>query len=68
MGELVLPEPSILGDHQLYNISTSIAASRKMFNIKDENIIDGIKNVSLKARLEEIKSGKLKILQAIINL
>ncbi len=60
LGELVLPEPSILGDHQLYNISTSIAPSRKIFNIKDENIIDGIKNVSLKARLEEIKSGKLK--------
>ncbi len=60
LGELVLPEPSILGDHQLYNISTSIAASRKIFNIKDENIIDGIKNISLKARLEEIKSGKLK--------
>ncbi len=60
LGELVLPEPSILGDHQLYNISTSIAASRNIFNIKDENIIDGVKNVSLKARLEEIKSGKLK--------
>ncbi len=60
LGELVLPEPSILGDHQLYNISTSIAPSRKIFNIKDENIRDGIKNVSLKARLEEIKSGKLK--------
>ncbi len=60
LGKLVLPEPSILGDHQLYNISTSIAASRKIFNIKDESIIDGIKNVSLKARLEEIKHGKLK--------
>jgi Folylpolyglutamate synthase len=57
---LVLPEPSILGDHQLYNISTSIAASRKIFNIKDEYIRNGIKNISLKARLEEIKSGKLK--------
>ena len=60
LGELVLPEPSILGDHQLYNISTSIAASRKIFNIKDENISNGIKNISLRARLEEIKSGKLK--------
>ena len=60
LGELVLPEPSILGDHQLYNISTSIAASRKIFNIKDEHIVNGIKNISLKARLEEIKSGKLK--------
>ena len=60
LGELVLPEPSILGDHQLYNISTSIAASRKIFNIKDEYIRNGIKNISLKARLEVIKSGKLK--------
>ncbi len=60
LGELVLPEPSILGDHQLYNISTSIAASRKIFNIKDEYIKNGIQNISLKARLEEIKSGKLK--------
>ncbi len=60
LGELVLPEPSILGDHQLYNISTSIAASRKIFNIKDEHIVKSIKNISLKARLEEIKSGKLK--------
>ncbi len=60
LGELVLPEPSILGDHQLYNVSTSIAASRKIFNIKDEHIAKGIKNISLKARLEEIKSGKLK--------
>ena len=60
LGELVLPEPSILGDHQLYNISTSIAASRKIFNIKDEHIVNGIKSISLKARLEEIKSGKLK--------
>ncbi len=60
LGELVLPEPSILGDHQLYNVSTSIAASRKIFNIKDEHIAKGIKNISLKARLEEIKTGKLK--------
>ncbi len=60
LGELLLPEPNILGDHQLYNISTSIAASRKIFNIKDEHIINGVKNISLKARLEEIKSGKLK--------
>ena len=60
LGEFLLPEPNILGDHQLYNISTSIAASRKIFNIKDEYIRNGIKNISLKARLEEIKSGKLK--------
>ncbi len=60
LGEMVLPEPNILGNHQLYNISTTIAASRKMFNIKDNDIINGIQNISLKGRLEEIKSGKLK--------
>ena len=60
LGEMVLPEPNILGNHQLYNISTSIAASRKIFNIKDNDIINSIQNFSLKGRLEEIKSGNLK--------
>ena len=60
LGEMVLPEPNILGNHQLYNISTTIAASRKIFNIKDNDIINGIQNISLKGRLQEIKSGKLK--------
>ncbi len=59
-GELILPEPNILGDHQLYNISTSIAASRKIFNVKDQDIKLGIQNIDLKGRLQEIKSGKLK--------
>ena len=60
IGELILPEPNILGDHQLYNISTSIAASRKIFNVKDQDIKSGIQNISLKGRLQEIKTGKLK--------
>ena len=60
LGELLLPKPNILGDHQLYNISTSIAASRKIFNVKDQDIKLGIQNISLKGRLQEIKSGKLK--------
>ena len=59
LGELILPEPNILGDHQLYNISTSIAASRKIFNVKDQDIKLGIQNIDLKGRLQEIKSGKL---------
>ena len=59
-GVLILPEPNILGDHQLYNISTSIAASRKIFNVKDQDIKLGIQNIDLKGRLQEIKSGKLK--------
>ena len=60
LGEIILPEPNILGDHQLYNISTSIAASRKIFNVKDQDIKQGIQNINLKGRLQEIKSGKLK--------
>ena len=60
IGELILPEPNILGDHQLFNISTSIAASRKIFNVKDQDIKSGIQNISLRGRLQEIKSGKLK--------
>ena len=60
MGEIILPEPNILGDHQLYNISTSIAASRKVFKVKDDDIKLGIQNISLKGRLQEIKSGNLK--------
>ena len=60
LGELILSEPNILGDHQLYNISTSIAASRKIFDVKDQDIKLGIQNIALKGRLQEIKSGKLK--------
>ena len=60
IGELILPQPNILGEHQLYNISTSIAASRKIFKVKDESIKKGVQDIKLKGRLQEIKSGKLK--------
>ena len=59
-GSIILPEPNVLGDHQLENISTSIAAARKLFNIKDQDIKTGITKIELKGRLQEIKSGKLK--------
>ena len=59
-GSIILPEPSVLGDHQLANISTSIVAARKLFNIKDKDIKNGITKIDLKGRLQEIKSGKLK--------
>ena len=60
MGEIILTKPNLLGDHQLYNISTSIAASRKMFNVKDQHIKKGITKIELKGRLQELTSGKLK--------
>ena len=60
LGEIMLPQPNLIGDHQIYNISTSIAAARKIFNISDVNIKNSMKKMRLKGRLEEIKSGKLK--------
>ena len=59
-GSIILPDLNVLGDHQLANISTSIAAARKLFNIKDQDIKTGITKIELKGRLQEIKSGKLK--------
>ena len=60
IGNIILPEPNILGDHQLENISTSIATTRKLFSIKDQDIKAAITKIELKGRLQEIKSGKLK--------
>ena len=60
LGELVLPEPNLLGEHQLYNISTAINASRRLFNVTDDAIKKGIQKIDLKGRLQEIKNGKLK--------
>ena len=62
LGEMMLPQPNLLGDHQIYNISTSIAAVRKIFGISDDNIKNSMKKMRLKGRLEEIKTGKLKSL------
>ena len=61
-GSIVLPEPNILGDHQLTNISTSITAARNLFNIKNQSIKTGITKIVLKGRLQEINYGKLKAL------
>ncbi len=63
LGGLKLPMPNVLGQFQLENISTAIAALRKLnLGIKDEHIKRGITKISSIARLQEIKSGKLKIL------
>ncbi|MDC2998275.1 bifunctional folylpolyglutamate synthase/dihydrofolate synthase [Candidatus Pelagibacter sp.] len=60
-GGLKLPMPNVLGEYQLENISTAIAALRTLdIEIRDEHIKKGIKNISNLARLQEIKSGKLK--------
>ena len=60
-GGLKLPMPNVLGQFQLENISTAIATLRTLdLGIKDEYIQNGIKKISSLARLQEIKSGKLK--------
>ena len=61
-GGLKIPKPNLNGQFQLENASTAIATLRilKDIKIKDQHIIDGIQKASNIARLEEIKSGKLK--------
>jgi len=61
-GEIKLPMPNVRGQFQLENISTAIATLRtlKDFDIKDEYIQKGITKINSIARLQEIKSGKLK--------
>ena len=60
-GGLKLPLPNILGQFQLENISSAIATLRLLdIDIKNEDIKKGITKIDNKARLQEIKSGKLK--------
>ncbi len=61
-GGIKLPMPNVKGQFQLENISTAIAALRilKDLKIKDDHIKKGILKINCIARLQEIKSGKLK--------
>tara|TARA_B100001057_G_scaffold214478_1_gene214819 strand:- start:901 stop:2130 length:1230 start_codon:yes stop_codon:yes gene_type:complete len=60
-GGLKLPHPNILGEFQLENIATAIATLRMSnMDIKDDDIKNGITKIKNIARLQEIKSGKLK--------
>ena len=61
-GGLKLPKPNLPGEFQIENISTAIATARQLTNypITDENIKNGITKIESIARLQEIKSGKLK--------
>ena len=61
LGGIKLPMPNILGQFQLENISTAIATLRILdLGIKDQHIQKGITKISSMARLQELKSGKLK--------
>ncbi len=60
-GGLKLPEPNVLAQYQKENISAAIATLRILdLDIKDHHIKKGIQKIENIARLQEIKSGKLK--------
>jgi len=61
-GGLKLPKPNLTGEFQLENISTAIATVRQLidYKITDEHIKNGIIKIKSIARLQELKSGKLK--------
>jgi dihydrofolate synthase/folylpolyglutamate synthase len=61
-GGLKLPKPNLPGEFQLENVSTAIATVRQLtdYKITDENIKIGITKIESIARLQELKSGKLK--------
>ncbi len=60
-GGIKLPQPNLIGQFQIDNSATAVAAARNLnLNITDENIKSGITKIKSIARLQEIKSGKLK--------
>jgi|TARA_B110000027_G_scaffold73195_1_gene78017 dihydrofolate synthase/folylpolyglutamate synthase len=61
-GGLKLPKPNLPGEFQLENVSTAIATARQLtsYKITDEHIKGGITKIESIARLQELKSGKLK--------
>ena len=61
-GVLKLPKPNLPGEFQLENVSTAIATARQLtdYKITDEHIKVGITKIESIARLQELKSGKLK--------
>ena len=61
IGGLKLPKPNLLGEFQIDNIATAIAALRNLnLKVKEKHIKNGITKIKSVARLQEIKSGKLK--------
>ena len=61
-GGLKLPNINLSGKFQLENVSTAIATLRQLtdYRITDEHIRSGVTKIESIARLQELKSGKLK--------
>ena len=61
IGGLKLPRPNLLGQFQIDNIATAIATLRNLnLKVEEKHIKNGITKIKSVARLQEIKSGKLK--------
>lgn len=61
---LDLPLPGLLGEHQIDNAATAIAAAiafceRQNITLNQEHISEGLRNVDWPARLQRLKTGKL---------
>ena len=59
--QIDLPRPSLLGDHQILNAGTAIAAVKKLkdFEITDEHIGKALENTKWLARMQQLKTGRL---------
>jgi len=61
IGGLKLPKPNLIGEFQVQNSATAIAAIRSLnLQIEDRHIKNGITKIKSIARLQEIKNGKIK--------
>lgn len=60
-GDIDLPKPSLLGDHQIVNAGTAITVTKclKDFTITDEHIIAAIQNTKWPARMQQITKGDI---------
>ena len=61
-GSLFLPQPNLLGDHQLGNVSTAIATVKQLdqFKVNQSHIITALSKIKSEGRLQKILSGKLR--------
>ena len=62
LGEMNLPLPNLLGDFQISNISTAIAAARNLdqFKIAEPHIKEAITKIRSEGRLQNVTQGKLR--------
>jgi dihydrofolate synthase/folylpolyglutamate synthase len=58
---IILPSPSLKGDHQYLNAGNAITAALnlKQFNISEEHIAQGISKAFWPARLQKLRDGRI---------